>query len=268
MPAPKNDERYLVLRTLLSAILSGSSVYLKTPASSMGSENGHRISYLLYLSTMQDQGADIQSPDDHAPITEEAPPRPTAPVATCECGYPLMLEQNCPECGRSFFEAISNLRLCSYTTPQVKRLLSHSSSIQTLCVLWCIGAVVAAILVVGLLSSGVQNEEDMILAIFAIPMLALQIFAIVGGFKRSKWGRTVGMIACALMLINIPCGTLIGILGLIAYGGGSVLFGPGRITQAELKKEVAFRKKHRIKLLPPLIPSHDGDPLRPPDEPA
>ena len=232
----------------------------------MGSENGHRISHLLYLSAMQDQGADIQSPDDYASITEEAPTRPTAPVATCECGYPLMLEQNCPECGRSFFEAISNSRLCSYTTPQVKRLLNHSSSIQTLCVLWCIGAVVAAILVVGLFNSGVQNEEDMILAIFAIPMLVLQIFAIVGGFKRSKWGRTVGMITCALMLINIPCGTLIGVLGLIAYGGGTVLFGPGRITQAELKKEVKFRKKHGIKLLPPMAPLHDSEPPPPPPQ--
>jgi hypothetical protein len=43
--------------------------------------------------------------------------------------------------------------------------------------------------------------------------------AVVGLFKRTAWGRIVGIIVCVMALINIPTGTAIGAFGLFVFSG-------------------------------------------------
>ena len=51
---------------------------------------------------------------------------------------------------------------------------------------------------------------------------------------------------CSVMLINVPIGTLLGILGLVAFIRGERLFGPDRYVGRELKAELKRRKKLKV----------------------
>ncbi len=56
----------------------------------------------------------------------------------------------------------------------------------------------------------------------------------------------LGIILCAISLLGIPIGTLIGIIGLIAFVGGEKLFGEGKYLHADLQREFKHRKKSKI----------------------
>ncbi|MCZ6796091.1 MAG: hypothetical protein O7J95_20980 [Planctomycetota bacterium] len=88
---------------------------------------------------------------------------------------------------------------------------------------------------------------------FTVPLLvvllvlgAFQLTTAIACFRRASWGRISGMIVCSLMLLNIPVGTLIGVLGLVALAQGARLFGPGRYRPSDLRKELKYRKQHGI----------------------
>jgi hypothetical protein len=71
------------------------------------------------------------------------------------------------------------------------------------------------------------------------------LIAIIGMFMRTSWGRVMGIIVCILTLINIPLGTVIGIVGLFAFIKAPNLFGSGRVLHKDLKTEFKLRKKAR-----------------------
>ena len=74
---------------------------------------------------------------------------------------------------------------------------------------------------------------------------AQEIF--VGLLKRTSWGRICGIVVCVISLINIPLGTLIGVMGLFAFVKAKELFGPERITHEEVK--TAFKGLKGSKLI-------------------
>ena len=55
----------------------------------------------------------------------------------------------------------------------------------------------------------------------------------------------MGIIVCILTLINIPLGTVIGVVGLFAFIKAPNLFGSGRVLHKDLKTEFKLRKKAR-----------------------
>lgn len=126
-----------------------------------------------------------------------------------------------------------------HSTAELKKLYNHSHTVGTLGVLWCLGVAVGIWL--GVMALG--GDGGTTLGLIILAATGLQLAAVIGAFGRAAWGRTVGMIACGLMLLNIPLGTVIGIFGLIAYGGGGRLFGEGRYRHAELKAEYKRRKR-------------------------
>ncbi len=134
---------------------------------------------------------------------------------------------------------------------EVKKLKNHSASITTLAVLWIIGFLVSLGYAAALMIGGVERADGdaFILALVIAVVVVLSIFQLVtaiGCFRRTSWSRVCGMIVCVLMLINIPVGTALGILGLIAFAQSGALFGPDRYSPRELKQEFAHRKRHRI----------------------
>jgi hypothetical protein len=66
--------------------------------------------------------------------------------------------------------------------------------------------------------------------------------AVVGLFKRTAWGRIVGIIVCVIILINFPIGTAMGAFGLFAFFKAPELFGSNRVTHRELKTEFTLQK--------------------------
>jgi hypothetical protein len=72
---------------------------------------------------------------------------------------------------------------------------------------------------------------------FLLLLVALQTTAVVGLIRRTNWGRIMGIVVCCAALINIPLGTVIGIVGLYSFVKGKQLFGPHRLQHADLRRE-------------------------------
>jgi F0F1-type ATP synthase membrane subunit a len=61
-------------------------------------------------------------------------------------------------------------------------------------------------------------------------------------FARPGWGRWFGIVMLVLGLLNFPIGTLISIIGLIAYVRGRRLFGEDKILHKDLAEVFKQRK--------------------------
>jgi len=133
------------------------------------------------------------------------------------------------------------VRLASIDSHELKKLYRRSSIIFALNVLWIIGTALSFLL----LPAWMEQADELAPVLGGIVVLGalLAIAASVGGFMRTGWGRVPGIIHCALILINIPVGTVIGILGLVAYSKGGLLFGPGAPSHAQVKQEFKRRKR-------------------------
>jgi len=134
--------------------------------------------------------------------------------------------------------------LWALTFKQVRRLYHASSSIRALGVLYGLGAVavIAALVLPALDSRGLGGSTLAFVGFLAL-MGGLSLAAAVTSFTRPRWGRWLGIALCILNLANIPFGTLIGILGLVAYFQGRLLFGPDRFTHKQVV-EVYKQRKH------------------------
>lgn len=128
-----------------------------------------------------------------------------------------------------------------------RKLYNHSRSVGALVFLWCLGLVVmVAVFIPNVMASSKQaggNTDGVNILIGVAGVMSLLMLAgIVGCWMRTTWGRIIGFILCALMLLNFWLGTLIGIFGLIALINGKRLFGPDRLTHRYLKEAVAAYK--------------------------
>jgi len=126
----------------------------------------------------------------------------------------------------------------------VKRLRNASHSIRSLGALWMIGVLVCLFAVVAGVSRNSKPFGAFEAGIFTV-FAALGSVAIYGAWARPAWGRGVGMVLCILNLASLPIGTIIGILGLIAYSRGKPLFGPGRWTHREVEARYRELKAQR-----------------------
>ena len=119
--------------------------------------------------------------------------------------------------------------LAEYTPAEIKKLYYRSCNVNAIAFLLVLGAGVLGATV--LVAKTPSASSLLFLAI-----LVFYGFAVVGTIKRTSWGRSLGIVCCCLMLINIPMGTIIGIVGLFAFTKAKELFGPERITHAEVKQ--------------------------------
>ncbi|MGJ8671626.1 hypothetical protein [Rubritalea sp.] len=116
-----------------------------------------------------------------------------------------------------------------------------------------VSAIAALVLIAGLVIAGLlifgwnepnDPDESMVYGVGLLSLMAVfQLVCFIGLATRATWGRTMGFISCSLMLLNIPLGTLIGIVGLVALSKAPELFGPTRVTHKELKAEFKLRKQ-------------------------
>jgi hypothetical protein len=133
-------------------------------------------------------------------------------------------------------------------TKELKRLRNDSHSIRTLVVLIILGLGLLIVAMIGMIA-GIGEGSTIGLAELAI-VFVIAVFQSVVAFgllNRPAWGRVLGFVAGALMLVGFPIGTLIGVLFLIALGRGSRLFGPERIPHKDLEAEWKYRRKNKVR---------------------
>ena len=139
--------------------------------------------------------------------------------------------------------------LWDMTFKQVRKLYLASVNIRALAFIYALGAL-------GLVATGGMMFVDANPAVNAAapaavmgPVLVVMgvvwVAGVVTSYTRPRWGRWLGVALCVLMLLSIPWGTLIGILGLIAYAQGGKLFGPERIEHKDVAAVYKLRKKDK-----------------------
>lgn len=121
----------------------------------------------------------------------------------------------------------------------LEKLYYRSCNVSGLVALMCLGVILYGSI---LLTSNVFEGG---LAILMYAMLAFYIASIIGLYNRTSWGRGLGIFVCILSLLNIPLGTIIGIMGLFAFFKAPELFGENRITHKAVKE--AFNKKKKMR---------------------
>jgi len=125
-----------------------------------------------------------------------------------------------------------------YNDDELKLLFRKSKVIGAIGVYATIGTI--AILAASIKMSS-NNLPLPNYVIFSIGILFL--IAAFGSFTRPNWGRTAGIIFCALTLLNIPpIGAIISILGWSAFYPSKVLFGKNRFRHSELKAKYKARE--------------------------
>ena len=128
------------------------------------------------------------------------------------------------------YEGVPGLE--NYTSDQLKKLYYRSCNVSGMAGIILIGtALIGFMLASGM--PGIQSDGNFTLVIWAI--LAFNLLTVIGLIMRTQWGRILGIITSVLMLIRIPIGTIIGIMGLFAFLKAKELFGPNRIKHRDLK---------------------------------
>ena len=122
---------------------------------------------------------------------------------------------------------------------KIKKLYHRSSNVGAITALLAIGSVALTALAI------TSVDYDAIGKVIFIALAVFYAVAVVGLYKRTSWGRILGIITSILSLINIPIGTIIGIAGLFAFFKSPELFGQNRLTHKDLKKEFKLRKNNK-----------------------
>ena len=129
---------------------------------------------------------------------------------------------------------------------QVRKLAMATLNIRALGVLWGLGSMV---LIAGLVAVAFTPSQASapatISAVLLVLIGGLSVAACYSAFSRPAWGRPLGIVFCALALLNFPFGTIIGILGLVAYVQGKRLFGPDKLLHKDVMAVYKVRKKDK-----------------------
>jgi hypothetical protein len=109
--------------------------------------------------------------------------------------------------------------------------------------------IVGAVIVIAALAIPAFSRADASGAASLVPLFifmglasALSIVFAWTAFTRPRWGRWFGIVMLVLGLLNFPIGTLISIVGLIAYVRGRRLFGDDKILHKDLADVFKQRK--------------------------
>lgn len=129
--------------------------------------------------------------------------------------------------------------LPSLSTKAVKSLYRRARSLRTLCLFWLL---LIAMCVASISAAQPGSAAPVIGA--SIALLATATFF--GMWRFQHWGRILGIVLCVLLLPIFPWGTIFGILGLAALVGSRPLFGEGRYSQEQLRKEIEHRKTSHV----------------------
>jgi hypothetical protein len=137
--------------------------------------------------------------------------------------------------------------LWAMTWKEVRKLYLASVNIRALGFLYVLGAVgiIAASGVMSLAASGASTPPPAAFTALFIGLGALYIAACYTCFARPTWGRWLGIVLCVISLLSFPIGTIIGIMGLIAYAQGGRLFGADRISHKDVALVYKQRKKDK-----------------------
>jgi hypothetical protein len=138
--------------------------------------------------------------------------------------------------------------LWDMTFKQVRKLYLASVNVRALGVIYALGAlglISASTFMFADVDPNVRAAIPAGLTAFYVGIGIVFVAGTVTSYMRPRWGRWLGIVLCVLMLFNIPLGTAIGIIGLIAYAQGGKLFGRDRLLHTDVAAVYKQRKKDK-----------------------
>jgi thiol:disulfide interchange protein len=129
--------------------------------------------------------------------------------------------------------------LRSLSTKAVKTLYRRARSVRTLCFFWLL---VMAMSIVEIYGAQPGSAVPVVGTVFVLVTAA----AFLGTWRFQHWGRILSIALCVVILLVFPWGTIFGILGLAALIGSKPLFGGNRLSQAQLQREIEYRRAHNV----------------------
>lgn len=142
--------------------------------------------------------------------------------------------------------SLGNERFRELDSKRFKKLYYRSQNVTSITGLLIISLLVMAAMVVFEEDIEYSLERNLVPRGLYLALIALCLPTVVGLVPRSAWGRIMGIFVCFIALFDIPIGTAIGAAGLFAFFKAPELFGPNRVTHAELKAEFKLRKKNGL----------------------
>jgi len=141
-------------------------------------------------------------------------------------------------------QAVAPAMLGDYTPAQIKKLYYRSCNVGAIAGLLIISIGAAVIgLVTTIREHGMANIEPETWGVLVVILIFM--IAVIGIVMRTDWGRIAGIIACFILLLSFPLGTICGVVGLFAFFKAKELFGPARLRHREVK--VAFKAVKRLR---------------------
>ena len=143
----------------------------------------------------------------------------------------------------SVLEAKAPPVLGNFTPAEIKKLYYRSCNVIAIAGLMIFGCLIVGAVIIGAIrqTGTISMEAE---AWVGLGFFLTCIVGTIGVTMRTGWGRIAGIVACCIMLLKIPIGTIIGIVGLFAFFKAKELFGNGRIHHGELK--TAYRAIKRL----------------------
>jgi hypothetical protein len=122
----------------------------------------------------------------------------------------------------------------------IKELSTFYKKSIGISVIGCFWGLVALAQVISIVI--VYNNRD-VGGMIATPLFfVLWCAAAYGALTRKQFGRILNIILSCILLLGIPIGTVIGIVGLWSFLKTEALFGSSKISHAELAAEKVKRK--------------------------
>ncbi len=138
------------------------------------------------------------------------------------------------------------LESSDFSEKETKKILASWRQLKLLCIVWALFFVLPGIIMIPLIIPGVINGKSYPIegALFFIAFSSLFGLAIFGSLKLKIWGRILGIILCFFLLFGFPVGTLLGVVGLIAYSRLKFAYkADGAIQLLKLKEMQKSKKK-------------------------
>jgi hypothetical protein len=132
---------------------------------------------------------------------------------------------------------VTTEKLQGFNFNQIKKLYYRSCNVNMITFLIGFGSII-----LGIVSAIPNTGHVFSMKAGLVGLAVIYAMTVVGLFRRTAWGRILGIIVCVIFLIAIPIGTVIGISGLFAFLGAPELFGSNRVTHRELKSEFNLQK--------------------------
>jgi len=127
---------------------------------------------------------------------------------------------------------------------RLKRLYNASQSIRTLAAVYALGLVLFLGGALSLANSRYTiSAENRALVSLMFVFAALSLLGVVTTLLRQRWARWLGIGLCVLGFAVVPIGTLVGLLGIVAYARGGRLFGRDRLRHKDVVEIYEQRKR-------------------------